>query len=80
MPTASTGSSAASRRPSSPRWSPTSICGCGDDLGDDSLRRVLDLRLVGYTRQEIARRLGCAVRTVGRKLELIRMALVGGES
>ena len=51
----------------------------GDDLGDDSLRRVLDLRLEGYTRQEIARRLGCAVRTVGRKLELIRMALVGDE-
>ena len=53
----------------------------GDDLGDDSLRRVLDLRLMGYTRPEIARRLGCAVRTVGRKLEMIRMALLlGGES
>jgi DNA-directed RNA polymerase specialized sigma24 family protein len=50
----------------------------GDDLGDDSLRRVLDLRMEGYTRQEIARRLGCAVRTVGRKLELIRMAMVAG--
>jgi DNA-directed RNA polymerase specialized sigma24 family protein len=52
----------------------------GDDLGDDSLRRILDLRLEGYTRPEIARRLGCAVRTVGRKLEMIRMAMVGGES
>jgi len=51
----------------------------GDELGDDSLRRVLDLRMEGYTRQEIARRLGCAVRTVGRKLELIRMALLGDE-
>ncbi len=47
----------------------------GDELGDDSLRQVLDLRMAGYTREEIARSLGCAVRTVGRKLEMIRLAL-----
>ncbi len=47
----------------------------GNDLGDESLRRVLDLRMDGYTREEIAERLGCAVRTVGRKLEMIRTAM-----
>jgi DNA-directed RNA polymerase specialized sigma24 family protein len=41
-------------------------------LGDDSLRQVLDLRLEGYSREEIAQRLGCAERTVTRKLDLIR--------
>ena len=47
-----------------------------DDLAEDSLRRVLDLRLEGYTCAEIAQRLGCAVRTVTRKLEMIRTACV----
>ncbi len=47
----------------------------GNDLGDDSLRHVLDLRMAGYTREEIADRLGCGVRTVGRKLEMIRSAM-----
>ena len=50
-----------------------------EGLGGDLLRRILDLRMEGYTRQEIARRLGCAVRTVSRKLEMIRMAVVGDE-
>src|SRR5262249_17818616 len=35
-----------------------------DELGDESLRQVLDLRLEGHTREEIASRMGCAVRTV----------------
>lgn len=43
-----------------------------DALGDDSLRRVLDLRLEGYGREEIAAQLGLSGRTVTRKLELIR--------
>jgi DNA-directed RNA polymerase specialized sigma24 family protein len=43
-----------------------------DGLGDDTLRQVLDLRLEGYDREEIAGRLGCAVRTVTRKLDVIR--------
>jgi DNA-directed RNA polymerase specialized sigma24 family protein len=41
-------------------------------LGDDSLRLVLDLSLEGYRRAEIADRLGCAIKTVGRKLDVIR--------
>jgi RNA polymerase sigma factor (sigma-70 family) len=41
-------------------------------LGDDSLQKVLDLRLEGFTREEIAERLGLSGRTVTRKLELIR--------
>jgi DNA-directed RNA polymerase specialized sigma24 family protein len=48
-----------------------------DGLGDDTLRRVLDLRLEGYSREEIAERLGCAVRTVTRKLDVIRQAWLG---
>jgi DNA-directed RNA polymerase specialized sigma24 family protein len=41
---------------------------------------VLDLRLAGYTQAEIAQSLGCAERTVRRKLELIREAWLEGES
>ncbi len=37
-----------------------------DGLRTDELRLVLDLRLEGYTREEIAQRLGCAERTVRR--------------
>jgi RNA polymerase sigma factor (sigma-70 family) len=51
-----------------------------DDLKSEALRQVLDLRLEGYTRQEIAERLGCAERTVKRKLDLIREAWLEGES
>jgi DNA-directed RNA polymerase specialized sigma24 family protein len=49
-------------------------------LRNESLRQVLDLRLEGYTRAEIAERLGCAERTVKRKLEIIREAWLEGES
>jgi hypothetical protein len=48
-----------------------------DGLGDDSLRQVLDLRLEGYTREEIASRMNCAVRTVTRKLDVIRQTWLG---
>lgn len=43
-----------------------------DSLDDDVARQVLDLRLEGYSREEIADRLGCAEKTVTRKLNLIR--------
>jgi len=50
-----------------------------DALGDGSLRRVAELRLEGYDNDEIAERLGCARRTVARKLEGIRAVWGGGE-
>jgi DNA-directed RNA polymerase specialized sigma24 family protein len=43
-----------------------------ESLGDESLCRVVSLRLEGLTSEEIAERLGCNRRTVTRKLELIR--------
>lgn len=41
-------------------------------LGDESLRQVARWKMDGYTVDEIAERLGCARRTVARRLELIR--------
>ena len=41
-------------------------------LDDDELRRVALDRMEGYTSDEIATRLGCARRTVARRLDLIR--------
>jgi DNA-directed RNA polymerase specialized sigma24 family protein len=49
-------------------------------LRTEVLRQVLDLRLEGYTRKEIAQRLGCAERAVKRKLDVIREAWLQGES
>ncbi len=43
-----------------------------DALQDDELRRVALDRLEGYTNDEIADRLGCARRTVARRLDLIK--------
>lgn len=43
-----------------------------DRLGDDDLRQVAIWRMEGYTNDEIADRLGCARRTVARRLDLIR--------
>jgi DNA-directed RNA polymerase specialized sigma24 family protein len=43
-----------------------------ETLGDETLRRIALLRMEGYSDPEIAARLGCSLRTVGRKLELIR--------
>jgi DNA-directed RNA polymerase specialized sigma24 family protein len=51
-----------------------------DCLRTEALRQVLDLRLEGYTREEIAERLGCAERAVRRKLDVIREAWLQGES
>lgn len=48
-----------------------------DALGDDTLRRVAVLRLEGHTCDEIAGQLGCARRTVARKLDVIRDAWTG---
>jgi DNA-directed RNA polymerase specialized sigma24 family protein len=41
-------------------------------LRDDSLRAVARLRMEGFTDKEIASRLGCGLRSVARKVELIR--------
>jgi DNA-directed RNA polymerase specialized sigma24 family protein len=41
-------------------------------LDDETLRQIAVLRMEGYADPEIAARLGCGLRTVGRKLELIR--------
>jgi DNA-directed RNA polymerase specialized sigma24 family protein len=43
-----------------------------DQLGDETLRQVAELRMQGYKVQEIAERLGLARRTVHRKIDLIR--------
>jgi len=41
-------------------------------LGDDQLRSVALWKMEGYTNEEIAGKLGCAVATVERRLRLIR--------
>jgi DNA-directed RNA polymerase specialized sigma24 family protein len=43
-----------------------------DALDDDDLRQVAISRMEGYTCDEIASQLGCARRTVARRLDLIR--------
>ncbi|MGB2607506.1 MAG: ECF-type sigma factor [Isosphaeraceae bacterium] len=43
-----------------------------DALEDDGLRQVAISRMEGYTCDEIAAQLGCARRTVARRLDLIR--------
>jgi DNA-directed RNA polymerase specialized sigma24 family protein len=47
-------------------------------LDDDALRSVALWKMEGYTSEEIAERLGCAPRTVERKLRLIRRLWGGG--
>jgi DNA-directed RNA polymerase specialized sigma24 family protein len=42
-------------------------------LQDDVLRKVAFRKLEGYTSEEIARELGCALRTVANKLKIIRL-------
>lgn len=42
-------------------------------LDDDELRAIALLKMEGYTNHEIADRLGCARRTVQRRLELIKV-------
>ena len=46
-----------------------------DSLEDDPLRQVTVWKLEGYTNEEIAARLGLTVRSVGRKLRIIRQKL-----
>jgi DNA-directed RNA polymerase specialized sigma24 family protein len=41
-------------------------------LNDDGLRAVALAKMEGYTNEEVAGALGCSVRTVERKLQLIR--------
>jgi len=43
-------------------------------LPDESLRQVALLKMEGYLNEEIATRLDCGLRTVARKLEVIRKA------
>jgi DNA-directed RNA polymerase specialized sigma24 family protein len=45
-----------------------------DGLGDETLRQVAQLKLEGYTDDEVAAQLGCTRRTVARKLVRIRQA------
>jgi DNA-directed RNA polymerase specialized sigma24 family protein len=46
-------------------------------LRDDWLRAVAQLRMEGYSNEEVSERLGCSLRTVARKLELIRCTWTG---
>ena len=46
-------------------------------LRDETLRQVALLRLEGFTNEEIAERLGCSLRSVARKVELIRRTWLG---
>ena len=41
-------------------------------LGDETLRKIVMLKMQGYTHPEIAQQLNCVPRTVERKLERIR--------
>ena len=43
-----------------------------EQLDNDTLRNVAVWKMEGYTNQEIAERLGCKLRTVERKLQMIR--------
>ncbi len=43
-----------------------------DSLGDDTARRIAVMKLEGYNNREISEQLGCARRTVERKLERVR--------
>jgi DNA-directed RNA polymerase specialized sigma24 family protein len=55
---------------------------CGrllDSLDDDSLRQVALSRMEGYNNDEIAEQLGCARRTVARRLDLIRKTWLAAE-
>jgi DNA-directed RNA polymerase specialized sigma24 family protein len=50
-----------------------------DSLEDDSLRQVALSRMEGYTNDEIALQLGCARRTVARRLDLIKQTWLATE-
>lgn len=44
-------------------------------LGDDDLRAIAVLKLEGYSKNEIAARMGCSLKTVFNKVELIQRIL-----
>jgi DNA-directed RNA polymerase specialized sigma24 family protein len=46
-----------------------------DSLADDTLRTVAQMRMEGYSNEEIADRIGRSVKTVERKFRLIRQQL-----
>ena len=48
-----------------------------DKLPNDDLRKIALWKMEGYTHEEIAQKLDCAVRTVANKLDLIRKILRG---
>jgi DNA-directed RNA polymerase specialized sigma24 family protein len=50
-----------------------------DALEDDSLRQVALSRMEGYNSDEIAQQLGCARRTVARRLDLIKKTWLATE-
>jgi len=50
-----------------------------DALGDDDLRQVAISRMEGYNNDEIAGQLGCARRTVARRLDLIRQTWLAAQ-
>jgi DNA-directed RNA polymerase specialized sigma24 family protein len=50
-----------------------------DRLGDRELCSVAVWRMEGDTNEQIAGKLGCAIRTVERRLSLIRRVLEGGD-
>jgi DNA-directed RNA polymerase specialized sigma24 family protein len=65
--------------PADPSPSPEFAAMLADDcrqllarLRDNTLREVANLRLEGFTNEEIATKLGCSLRSVARKVELIR--------
>jgi RNA polymerase sigma factor (sigma-70 family) len=43
-----------------------------DHLGDEDLKTLTIGRLEGYTNEELAKQLGCSLRTVERRLRLVR--------
>jgi DNA-directed RNA polymerase specialized sigma24 family protein len=45
-----------------------------EGLDDDGLRQIALLRMEGYSNEQVAERLGCGLRSVERKLGLIRKA------
>ena len=50
-----------------------------DALDDESLKQVAVSRMEGYSNDEIAEQLGCARRTVARRLDLIRKTWLAAE-
>jgi DNA-directed RNA polymerase specialized sigma24 family protein len=50
-----------------------------DELGDEKLRRIAELKLACYSNDDIRQQLGCSLRTVTLRLELIRKRWREGE-